>query len=87
MALIVAHCQRGDDPQEAVDRWFSLLDTPDPFLEWLTRRWGRSDTRVGTPLRRQGLVNEAIASLFEDATPPEAGRSRGPEASYERSLP
>lgn len=87
VALIVAHCQRGDDPQEAVDRWFSLLDTPDPFLEWLTRRWGRSDTRVGTPLRRQGLVNEAIASLFEDATPPEAVRSRGPAASYERSLP
>ncbi len=87
VALIVAHCQRGDDPQEAVDRWFSLLDTPDPFLEWLTRRWGRSDTKVGTQLRRLSLINEAMASLFEDTTPPEPARSGGPATDYERSLP
>ncbi|MDE2884586.1 MAG: hypothetical protein OXO53_05745, partial [Chloroflexota bacterium] len=84
VALIVAHCQRGDDPQEAVDRWFSLLDTPDPFMQWLTRRWGRPDTRTRTPLRRLGLINEAVASLFEDAEPAGSGN---PGSNYERSRP
>ena len=83
VALIVAHCQRGDDPQEAVDRWFSLLDTPDHFMERLTRPWGRSNTKVGTALHRQGLVNDAIALLFEDATPPGPASPAG----YERSAP
>ena len=68
VALTVAHCQRGNDPEETVDRWFSLLDAPDPLLERLVRPWGRSNARVGAALRRFNLVDSAIASLFEDAT-------------------
>ncbi len=68
VALTVAQCQRGDEPEEAVVRWSSLLDTPNPFLERLTRLRGRSNTGVGAALGRFNLVNTAIASLFEDAT-------------------
>ncbi len=87
VALIVAHCQRGDDPQEAVERWFSLLDTPDPFLKRLTQPWGRSNTKIGTALHRLGMVEEAVASLSEGATPPGPASLRGPATGYERSRP
>ncbi len=86
VALIVAHCQRGDRPEEAVDRWFSLLDTADPFLEWLTRWRSRSNTRVGAALRRQDLVDEAVASIFEAPVPSGPAPSRGPALGHEGSL-
>ena len=70
VALIVAHCQRGDSPEEAVDRWFSLLDTPAPFLEWLTPPGGRSSGRPRTAPERLRLVDGAIASLFGELPPP-----------------
>ncbi len=68
VTLIVAHCQRGDDLEDAVDRWFSLVDASDPVPEWLTRPWGPSSTRLRATLRRLYLVNSAIASLCGDAT-------------------
>ncbi len=77
VALIVAHCQRGKDPEEAVDLWFSLLDTPDSFLEWLTRPWDRSIGKLRTAPERFDLLNEAIASLFGDATQSKPSPSRG----------
>ena len=78
VALIVAHCQRGADPDEAVDRWFSLLDTPAPFLERFTLPWGRSAGRPRTAPERLDLVNGAIASLFGDAPQQSTPPSRGP---------
>ena len=68
VTLIVAHCQRGDDLEDAVDRWFSLVDASDPVPEWLTRPWGPSSARLRATLRRLYLVNSAIASLCGDAT-------------------
>ena len=77
VALIVAHCQGGDDPEEAVDRWFLLLDTPAPFLERFAAPWGRSTGSPRTAPERLELVNGAISLLFGDApqrsTPPPRG--------------
>ncbi len=63
VALMVAHCQGGGSPEDAVDRWFSLLDTPAP--RWLA--WRRSNTGSNTALRRIELVNDAVAALFGSA--------------------
>ena len=87
VALTVAHCQGGDDPVEAVDRWFSLLDAPDPFMEWITRPWGRSDARPRTPLERLYLVNDAVASLFGDATRSELALPKDSAEWYARGRP
>lgn len=84
VALTVAQCQRGEEPEEAVVRWFALLDTPNPFLERLTRPWGRSNTRVGATLSRFNLVNTAMGSLFEDATDRGLTSRRGPAEGRER---
>lgn len=71
VALMVAHCQRGDDLEDAVDRWFLLVDAPDSAPQSFVGPGGRSKTEFGTPLRRFDLVDKAIASLFGDATQPE----------------
>ena len=77
VALIVADCQRGASPEEAVDRWFPLLDTPAPFLEWFTLPWGRSSGRPRTARERAELLNGAIASLFGDPPPASIPAPRG----------
>ena len=64
VALIVAHCQRGADPREAVDRWSSLLDAPAPIPGWLAPPWSRPSTGPRTAQERRDLVDGAIASLF-----------------------
>ena len=68
VALIVAQCQRGDRPEDAVERWFYLLDTSNPVLDWLKPRWGRLAGKPRSAAQRQNLVNEAIAS-FSDKAP------------------
>ena len=79
VALIVAHCQRGDDLDNAIDRWFPLVDAPDPIPEWLTSPWSQSAARLRAETHRLSLVQGALASLFGDAEQPE------PTVSY--SLP
>ena len=71
VALIVAHCQRGDDLDDAIDHWFPLVDAPDPTPVWLLRPWGPSAARLRAETRRLDLVRRALASLFGDATQPE----------------
>ena len=87
IALIVAHCQRGDDPEDAVDRWFSLVDAPNQVPEWLTRPWGRSNAGLSASLRRLHLVNSAIASLYGDAMHSEPGSSDSPARGSEIGRP
>lgn len=70
VALIVAHCQRGDRPEHAVDRWFFLLDTSNSVLERLSPKWGRLPGRPRTAAQRIVLVNEAVSSLFHDPLQP-----------------
>ena len=71
VTLIVAHCQRGDDLEVTVDRWFSLVAASARVPGWFTRPWGRSNARLRGTLHRLDLVNGAIASLYGDATPSE----------------
>ncbi|MCY4583392.1 MAG: hypothetical protein OXE50_11440 [Chloroflexi bacterium] len=85
VALIVAHCQRGDDVERAVDRWFSLLDTPDPARQWFVRPWDRSKTRPRTMLERFDLVNDAVASLFGEVTRSEVEYPEGSSGEHKRS--
>ena len=68
VALAIAHCQGGGDPEDAVDRWFSLVDAPDPARHRFTRPWAPSNAGLDTTLSRRDLVDDAIASLFGNAT-------------------
>ena len=70
VALIVAHCQRGDTPEEAVDRWFSLLDSPALLPGWFPLPWGRPSGTPRNAPERLDLLNGAITSLFGDVRPP-----------------
>lgn len=78
VALMIARCQGGGSPEDAVDRWFSLLATPAPrSLAW---PWRRSNTGPNTALRRIDLVNDAVASLYGSAARPGPASLQG----YER---
>ena len=68
LALITAHCQRGDDVRQAVDRWFHLLDAPDPSPGWFSLPRLRSNAGQMDRGRRLHLVEGAISQLFVDAT-------------------
>ena len=68
LALITAHCQRGDDVRQAVDRWFHLLDAPDPSPGWFSLPRLRSNAGQMDRGRRFHLVEGAISQLFVDAT-------------------
>ena len=72
-ALIVAHCQRGDRAEEAVERWFYLLDTSGRIVERLSPTWRYLADRRSTAARRLDLLNGEIDSLFDDA--PQIGRT------------
>ena len=77
VALIVAHCQRGADPREAVDRWSPMLDAPAPLPGWLAPPWSRPSAGPRTARERRDLVDGAIASLFvalpQPSMPPLSG--------------
>jgi len=66
VALIAAHRQRGNDLQQAVDRWFHLLNAPDPspgLLRWERLRSKASQEKEG---QRRTLVERAISQLFTE---------------------
>ena len=65
VALIAADCQRGADLQQAMDGWFSLLDTAAPRSGWSTLPWMRSDARLRGRQRRLDIVDDAAAFLFD----------------------
>ncbi len=67
VALIVAHCGQGLDVQSAVDRWFFLLDAPDPAsgAGWLP--WVGAGDRLRDRQARVRFVDGAAATLFGDA--------------------
>ena len=67
VALVAAHCQRGDDLEWAIDRWFSLLDAPGPSSGWLKPPWARSRAGLRDRGWRMDLVDSAIGCLFGDA--------------------
>ena len=68
VALIIAQCQSGSEPEEAAERWFSLLDARAP---------SRPNAGPGAAEARASLVDEAIAALFTDATPSAPAAARG----------
>jgi hypothetical protein len=80
VALIVAHCQRGADPREAVDRWSPLLDAPAPLPGWLAPPWSRPSVGPRTARERRDLVDGAIASLFVALPQPGTAPPSGPLA-------
>ncbi len=77
VALIVADCQQGADPEAAVDRWFSLLEAPAPFLGWFFQSRGRMAAGLKTASQRTQFVEGAITSLFGDNSPRSTSPSRG----------
>ena len=68
IALTIAHCQQGLDLLSAVDRWFPLLDAPDPANGRFPRPWPRSGARLRHRHERVRLVDGASAMLFGNAT-------------------
>ena len=68
VALITAHCQRGDNVEQAVDRWFHLLDAPDPSPGWFSLPRLRSSAGQMDRGQRLHLVEGAISQLFADTT-------------------
>ena len=69
VALIAIHYQQGDDLQRAIDRWFPLLNSPDPSVGRLALPWSRSRARAQMKEERVNLVNDAVTMLFDGATP------------------
>ncbi len=67
IALIVAQGQRGGDLQAAIDRWFPLLDAPDPSTARVWMPWARSSARLRDRGERIGLLNRASAEIFGGA--------------------
>lgn len=69
VALITAHCQRGGDVTQAVDRWFHLLEAPDapPRRFWSPGR--RSPAATADAGQRLRLVEDAISLLPGEAMP------------------
>ncbi len=67
VALIMAHCQRGGDVTQAVDRWFHLLESPDapPRRFWQPVR--RSPAATADAGQRLRLVEDAISQLPGEA--------------------
>ena len=67
VALISAHCQRGDELVQAVNRWFHLLEVPDASPGWFTLFTSqrlRPDARMADRGQRLRLVDDAIHHLF-----------------------
>ena len=69
VALIAFHYQQGDDLQRAIDRWFPLLNSPDPSIRRIALPWSRSRARARRREERVSLVNNAVEMLFDSATP------------------
>ena len=68
VALIIAHCQQGRDLHAAIDRWFPLLDAPDPSSGRFTLPWARSNSRLRHRHERVWLVDGAAAMVFGAAS-------------------
>lgn len=68
IALTVAHCQQGVDIERAVDRWFPLLDTPDPASVRFPLPWVSRAARLRDRHERVLLVDRATAMIFGSST-------------------
>ena len=68
VALIIAHCQQGRDLHASIDRWFPLLDAPDPSSGRFTLPWARSNSRLRHRHERVWLVDGAAAMVFGAAS-------------------
>ena len=75
VALIIAHCQQGRDLHASIDRWFPLLDAPDPSTGRFTLPWARSNARLRHRHERVWLVDGAAAMVIRRRVR-QAGRSR-----------
>ena len=69
VAVIAIHYQQGDDLQHAIDRWFPLLNSPDPSVGRIALPRSRSRARAQGREERVRLVNGAVEMLFDGATP------------------
>ena len=68
VALIIAHCQQGRDLHASIDRWFPLLDAPDPSSGRFNLPWARSNSRLRHRHERVWLVDGAAAMVFGAAS-------------------
>ena len=70
VALMVAHCQRGDDLEDAVDRWFLLVDAPDSAPQSFVGPGGRFEDRVWNPTAsfRSGRQGNRVTLRGRNAT-------------------
>ena len=64
IALTVAYCQQGVDIESAVERWFPLLDTPDPASVRFPLPWVSRAARLRDRHERVLLVDRAAAMIF-----------------------
>ena len=69
VALIMAHCQQGDDLQPVIDQWFPLINSPAPSVGRIALPWSRSNAGALSQEERVNLVNGAVEMLFGRATP------------------
>lgn len=69
VALITAHCQRGEDVTQAVDKWFHLLEVPDAPPRWFWSPGRRSPAATTDGGQRLRLVEDAISQMSAGAFP------------------
>ena len=69
VALITAHCQRGENVTQAVDKWFHLLEVPDAPPRWFWSPGRRSQAATADRGRRLRLVEDAISQIPAEAMP------------------
>ena len=62
--LLLAHYQRGDNLNEAIDHWFTLLTASEPSSRWFAPPWVRSRARSRQRDQRTQLVDECVIYLF-----------------------
>ena len=69
VALIMAHCQRGEGVAQAVERWFYLLEVPDAPPRWYRSLERHSPAATADEGQRLRLVEDAISLLSVGDTP------------------
>ena len=78
VALITAHCQRGESVGQAVDWWFHLLEAPDAPPRRFRSRGRRSLDATADGGQRRRLVEDAISQLPGEAMPRDRVTVGGP---------
>ena len=62
--LIAAHLQKGDDLEVVADRWFPLVNAPEPSPQWFHPPWARAQMMTRDKSARLHTVDEAVDYFF-----------------------